>query len=651
MSYVDNFRKSRFLKRVNPKGCPVSLLFFDTETLPRPRAGDSSVEDHFMRLYYAKHLRVEKDKITRMDDSYGQHESDFWDFVYRKCDTQRPLWMFAHNASFDLTALGFWLKILNGEIEFLQVSQPNNSYNEGGRKNVWKGCAILSDPPIIIECRWANTRRTMIIVDTLNYFRCSLERLGHDIGIEKMPMPSFDASDRLWLEYCARDVEIIKEAILTLRKLVHKENLGGWSSTIAGIAWECYRAHHLPSDRTIIIHGSHEATELERESYFGGLSQIWYQGIVTDNIITRQKRGEYSPIYPAIKGPVYHLDSSSFYPSIMRDNAMPVRLRRIHCSPPLSLLFKADKSTGFIAKVSIETDRQAFPVRKDGRTFYATGRFVTTLCGPELERAMDARVIRAIWSASEYDMEIIFKSYVDSLYQLKCKYHTQGKREMEFLIKLLMNSLYGKFAQRSRGWEDEPNYPPTIPIGQWFERDLTNGEIKLYRAMGNLVQVQTDETEGRCSVPAISSWITSIGREKIIGWRQIAGEMNSLYSDTDSIHVTHQGYLNLIASNQVQSGKLGYLRLVESADKAEYRGQKDYTFGGRDVIAGIKGSAKLVKPRVYQQKEFAGVSQIWQQNSWSSIPVTTVEIVRPDPVVPGQVDEYGWVHPVRLEEW
>lgn len=669
----DDFRDWHYLRRLKTTTTPASILIFDTETYPIADANIPGKEWHHLRLWVAEYLRIEGGKETRNEVVSGASADEFWQYVKTKLDKKRPLWMFAHNLGFDLTVLGFWKDVLESKWEFKQTLPKRTSSKGNACAEHWYGCSVLNDPPTIVKCREPGTTKTIIAVDTYNYFRSSLAELGESIGVQKSQKPSNDAPLIVWADYCYQDCQVLKHAVMSLINFVKDNDLGTFGLTVSAQAMFAYRSRFIEDNCQILIHGNKRAINLERQSFHGGAVHCWFKGKVV-------KEDEYDSLplslhdeKPYRLGPVHYLDVQSFYPSIMHSEPLPYKLKRMYDNPSEGEFNEALESKGVIADVTLDCDEPGFPVTRAMRTYYATGRLRTVLPYPELARAVSEKCIVKINAMATYEVGFIFRRFVYYFWQLRKEYEKNGNLPMAYMCKLMLNSLYGKFGMKKYRWEDAKNHPSPVPFGYFFERGERDKETQVFRSMCWLPQKQCSSVcetfecngihcanPGDCgkppleyedSFPAIPSYVTSHGRERILVYRAKALRKNCYYSDTDSIHTNDVGLYRLQNAGLVSSGELGYLRLVESAYSAEYRGYKDYTFNGVDTIAGMKKDATNKTPDSYEQLQFQRLHSILRGEQLNSVAVQRVIVPKPRPELLGEVDASGIVSPPRLIEW
>ena len=220
------------------------------------------------------------------------------------------------------------------------------------------------------------------------------------------------------------------------------------------------------------------------------------------------------------------------------------------------------------------------------------------------------------------------------------------------MSKILMNSLYGKFAQRVR----ELKHVKDIDLDVFEIEDiyLADNEKRLIykRVMGKEFLLEESERLSYNSFTAIASHITAYARTELLKAIEIAGWENVYYVDTDSIFTNEKGSKRLEENGLVNNKSLGKLKLEYIADKMLIRGCKDYTaYVNNNVVEKIKGvNKKAVKleENKYLTVRFNRFNSLLRKKSKNAV---IVEYVIKDLLRnydKGIVKENGKVEPFQL---
>jgi len=226
--------------------------------------------------------------------------------------------------------------------------------------------AIIESPPVILA--WRRDRASIEMLDTLNFWRMGLAKIGESLGIPKLPMPAMSDSAKVWDIYCRRDVEILRQALHQWWGFLLAHDLGGFARTLAGQAIRAYRHRFMESP--ILIDDDANALKLGRESYHGGRVEAFRLG--------------------RVEGPVHSLDVNSMYPFVMRKHTYPAVLKRRCRRVTLSELRRWVERYSVVARVELETKRPRFAHLIDGRLALVYSPYAIG-CGLEGHVCQDCR--------------------------------------------------------------------------------------------------------------------------------------------------------------------------------------------------------------------------------------------------------------------
>lgn len=560
--------------------------------------------EHTLRLGWAVHWTRPHDKhLEREEWLYFASKTEFWDWVVSNTYTRTKTILVAHNLVYDFM-------VLDGLHEL-----PAREYETRD---------IITGEGIQLYT-FTRGSTTLQFLDSLNIFEGSLAKLGASIGVPKTECNPLTATDAELIPYCRQDVNVLLQAFKQYLRFLVVEDLGAFAITRAGQAFNCYR--HRFMRHPIMIHARPDVIAIERSAYYGGRVQCNYIG-KTD------------------AGPFYQLDVNSMYPHVMRSNTYPVMVHGPAHHNSLSALENMLEKYLVIAQVTLDTDEPAYPLRRNGLLLFPTGRFCTTLATPELQYAQRKGHIVSVGDVTVYNHAHIFTEFVETLYQMRIRYRLMGNEAYSAFCKRFLNSLYGKFGQRSSEWETVGTAPlDLIDFRTVF--DLKGNQWK-EKTFGGLIQRAESTTNAWNAFVAISAHVTAYARVLLYEMCQYAGWANVYYTDTDCLIVNAFGYQKL--SEWVDPDKLGYLKLEKIGDTLDIRAPKDYSFAGTDKRKGIGGKAKIVGPDAFEVEIWPSLLGLTRANHLSGY-FTSLMVKRPKyEYTRGIVTPSGWTAPFVLAE-
>jgi len=255
--------------------------------------------------------------------------------------------------------------------------------------------------------------------------------------------------------------------------------------------------------------------------------------------------------------------------------------------------------------VRIKIDVPAFPIRVKEKTFYPVGEFDCFLSTPELQFVLQRGRIMKVYAVALYEGEDIFSEFVQYFYNQRLNAKKKGDLTQQYFFKLILNSLYGKFGQKSVGWEKIGECDPSLEEIETVV-DRVTGKRYMIRKHNGIIEQTKEPEESFNSFPAIAAHVTAYARMYLFSLFEKAGFENVFYSDTDSLITNEKGYLNL--KELQDSEKLGFLKVEKETDYLEIRGPKDYTFGDIVKVKGVRSSAVEISPGVFVQEKWLGFS-------------------------------------------
>jgi len=590
-------RPAHILKREKTVTIPRHFIFFDTETNQNVNS-DKSIRQSLKIGWACYYQRSYGRHRERIEWFYFESPSTFWEFVFNHTALKQRLWIIARNIVFDFTVVKGW--------EFLR--------REGYKLKFFhnNGCSVIVSV--------AKGNCSIVFLDSMNWFTESLEETGKRIGIPKLKIDFNACNNEELSNYCKNDVRIEYENFRIFITFLEQNTISRLCYTKASTAMAAYLLHHYHTP--IYIHNNSDAIKLERESYKGGRCEAFYLGELNN-------------------GNYYIVDVNSLYPFVMQNNSYPIRYEQILRNITLDDFQTVIKSKSIIAKVRIETEGPVYAVKGE-RTLFPIGKFDTVLTTPELRYALEHNHIQQVYDCVIYEQANIFTSYVDTMYQLRCKYKESHVKEYDVLCKCLLNSLYGKFGQKAENWVKIGECPNEPDQELYHFYDSPRRMVRRRYLLGQLFELK-GYGESFDSFPAISSHVTAYGRMFLWNLMQIVGESNYFYCDTDSLIVNEVGLCNLV--HLVNDTEIGKLKVVETTKRLVIRGLKDYQTDVKNVIKGIRKNAQIISNSCYEQQRwptFKGLLQTGQVNEYI---VTNIEKHLSRAYTKGIVDKTGVVTP------
>ena len=577
---------------------PSHHLFFDVESTVTPQPGGEST--HKLRLGWAGYWQSRKcDADTPVTYTPFTTDAAFWDIVDAHCYRKSTLVLVAHNIGYDFGVLHGFAELEDRGFKLTRVYM--------------KGMTNL--------LTFKSPGRTLKLIDNGCWFHGSLADLGQAIGLPKLEV-IYDTQDTALLStYCHRDVEIMVKAWQSLYLFLDQHDLGNWGPTVASQAFNAFR--HRFMRHKILIKQAPETLALERAAYKGGRVSCFRVGDFSGQTL-------------------YKVDVNSMYPAMMSQHPAPYQPVGHPNIPSVTGLQEALRRYAVVADVQVTTSEPVFPVRHVTHNVYPVGTFRTILCTPELLYALERGWINQVYAVQRYKQDVIFKEYVDFFYNLKARYTEEGNAPFRFMTKLYLNSLYGKFGQRSTEWTQQKELPPDLQKCSTIFNTVTRRTTMLYH-LGSTWWTEEDAGEGVNAFPAVAAHVTAYARIRL--WELIiqAGRENVYYCDTDSLIVTPRGLENL--QMEMNPLTLGALKLEGTSTDTIIHCPKVYHFHGNWVRKGVPLKAVQVAPDSFDATQFPSIRGLGTK---PDEPFYTTRVVRKTlkmKIYDGTVQDDGWISP------
>lgn len=361
-------------------------------------------------------------------------------------------------------------------------------------------------------------REVIEFADTINYVAYGVEKLGSIIGFDKITPPDWLGKKRPqnrteWetlKKYNVRDAEISAKFMVFVQETII--DLGGeMQLTSASTSLNLFRRKYLK--RYWVKESSVTKRDVEpliRDAYYGGRTEAFARGYIKD---------------------ANYYDINSLYPSVMR-NEFPLPQSAEYIREPAAYLIKVYHG---VSTVKIRAPKNIhiplLPKRHNDKLMFPRGTFTGSYNHVELRAAMKLgyKILEVTKQLIYTEVFSPFKEYVEDLYEKRLEYQQQGS-PMQLVVKLMLNSLYGKFAQstvedvRITRLEGLSNKEIVKSLGKNYDA--------LYDYDTHILTKKEKQSKGVFIFPIMSSYCTSYARLKLYEYLQ---KYNPLYCDTDSI--------------------------------------------------------------------------------------------------------------------
>ena len=415
----------------------------------------------------------------------------------------RGMWLYAHaGGSFDLRYILEWL---------VDNPQPGLSIS----------CAFKGSSAVIVELK--RGRNSWYLLDSFFLIRQSLRKIGEWLGLEKggsadycpkcgdncicmfyAPLPELR-------EYNERDCRLLYDAIAEFERIVLE--LGGQlEMTVAATAMALFRRQYLHQT----IPTCQAQNETARLAYVASRVEVYSQTVFNADYYDINSSFPHAMTQPA---PGRYLGSTRGTP--WRKDAIYIARARVRVPPGCYI--------------------PPLPFRsKSRRVFFPTGEWEAWFSNVDLEwlEECGGRIV-AIYESQEYEPFYDLANYAAEIYELRKNAPTEAEKTV---LKILLNSLYGKFAESPEKQQMVINPPLSFFEETTEDPEDGTGRPMRHEVIPGIFEYTELRYQAHVHVP-ISVHITALARRAISKYMVEAaawegGDVH--YCDTDGFAVpTH----------------------------------------------------------------------------------------------------------------
>lgn len=421
-----------------------------------------------------------------------------------------------------------------------------------------------------------------------------------------------------------------------------------FGTTVGQLAVGMLRSYIAP--KAISTHTDPDAHRLERAASFGGRASVWFVGAIGDWQGPRLSvpDDQDGRTEPHLLSKLHHVDIRSMYPHLLATERYPVRLISVRERVKVKEAIDISREFGTIARVRINTQIPEYPFRTGERVLYPVGTFNTCLTGPELIRASEDSNILSVDELCVYAVGSPFAGAASAMLDLRADADRRGNSSDGTFAKLLANSMAGKLAQRSGGWE---RWREMDSPGTWGEQHLYDnrtGTRTRVRYIAGLCWKWVEDKTGRGPYTFAFAYLAAYGRLLMRSIRESLPARSVVSQDTDGLWVTDDGIDALAALGHPTHDGPGALRLTRSVYDARFWSPRHYCAGEQWTLAGF--SSPIVTD------DMSKIKDVFDQNVWTqrvrSAPSVAFTSVRESALsladVGGTVGPDGWVVPIDV---
>ena len=394
-----------------------------------------------------------------------------------------------------------------------------------------------------------------------------LEAEEHDMIIDTEVLEEREKLFKLkadLIEYCMNDIEVTIECIEKYMQWVWSNfTVSPYVISTASLSLSIWLTHYHPGinhqDRQKDFNYknpvgmSRDNYDKVRTSYKGGLV-----------LVPRQINDERAVLLEVEKvidaRPVFVFDINSHYPACMMKK-IPYKFIKSrtfgHGWKDLTNILSTEiVSTNLYGVKSLKWKEGTFMPTIPKRTTHGlnntlTHDYLDYIWGVELKHAVDTGHIKEgyIYEEMVFEADFVYREFVESLHGMRLKFQAKGDKAGEKFVKLILNSLYGKMAQKNypntkivnnnglRYYADQIIEPPVeICPGIWSITIDQLAECAAWHISHQPGEIHPAIAERKHigTLVHMAAYITATARVVLLKFCNDVGWENVLYTDTDS---------------------------------------------------------------------------------------------------------------------
>jgi hypothetical protein len=446
---------------------------------------------------------------------------------------------------------------------------------------------------------WRSKMGTLVLADTWTWLPMPLATVAPTVGLTKLQIPPDSATHYQWEQYCMRDAEIVYRVASQLIEYISTENLGNWQPTGAGMAYATWR--HKFMTHKVLVHDDANALTAERRAMHTGRAEAWRHGLIEGEQWTE-------------------IDMKNAYVRIASECDLPAKLRFKTGAINVGQYRKLCEHFRVLCWCDVRTTAEVVPHHTGVRTIWPVGNFQDWYWDMEVDALLDSGATVRILDAYTYTRAPILRDWAKWVLDILGAHGDAISPVVRTWIKHCSRALIGRISLKTRKWEYFGANPEGI-TGISHMLDVKTGQDVRLMHIGNQTFMETECTEGRDSLPAVTGWIMSECRVRLWRAMNVAGLDQIAHVDTDSLLVSREGAARL--REYWGSDYRKYWQTKGTWRRLIIYGPRNYRRGRSRVAAGIPRKAKEVLPNHFQGERWSGLAADLEAGRAASILVTT----------------------------
>lgn len=391
-----------------------------------------------MKVFKKTKQRKCKKKIFGFDvETYGQYNKFKMGSIYYDNNNYWTFWNKREMIDFIFKSPIMYNSIIAAtnlafDFDTLLFNEPEGEFVNVCRRNSDIICAetFVNKKGIYLKRDKEDMRYNIKFIDTLNYAHLSVEKIGKMLKMPKHKKPlklgheNLTKKQEIELEaYNIQDSKISKYFIEYIKDFIEEQG-GTFKDTISQSAMSMFRCKFLTKE---YFQPPKEVIDEQFNAYFGGRTECFERGYVEN---------------------YHYYDINSMYPHVMENMEYPdPNTWRRRKRGSIENIYKYHGISNIIVYVPEYLMYPILPLRTKDKLLFPVGIFSTWATHIEIREAIKQRAKVLIIQEQQYFKETCrpFTNYINHFFQLKQQYELNPAKRQ--IIKLFLNSLYGKFGQ------------------------------------------------------------------------------------------------------------------------------------------------------------------------------------------------------------